>query len=79
MPRDARIQRTVGEVHREIDHDESEGKDEHRPLQAGMTFHVIPMLMRGDLAIATTDTVLVTPTGGEALSDFDRSLRAVRA
>jgi Xaa-Pro dipeptidase len=52
--------------------------NEQRPLQTGMTFHVIPMLMRGDLAIATTDTVLVTPTGGEALSNYDRSLRAVR-
>ena len=48
--------------------------DERRPLQAGMVFHVIPMVMTPGLAIATTDTVLVTPSGGEPLSHFDRSL-----
>jgi Xaa-Pro dipeptidase len=52
--------------------------DERRPLESGMTFHVIPMVMTPGLAIATTDTVLVTPTGGEALSQFDRSLHVVR-
>jgi Xaa-Pro dipeptidase len=48
--------------------------DEHRPLQAGMTFHVIPMVMTPGLAIANTDTVLVTPGGGERLSQFPRGL-----
>src|SRR6266511_2640998 len=33
LPRDARVQRAVGEVHREIDEDESEGEHEHGALQ----------------------------------------------
>ncbi len=53
--------------------------NEQRPLQAGMVFHVIPMLMTPGLAIATTDTVLVTETGGEPLSRFNRDLYIAEA
>src|SRR5712691_4294636 len=33
LPRDPRVQRPVGEVHREVDDHEGEGEDEHRALE----------------------------------------------
>lgn len=43
-----------------------------RPLKAGMVFHMIPILKVPGLgSIACTDTVLVTPEGGERLGRLD--------
>lgn len=43
-----------------------------RPLKAGMVFHMIPILKVPGLAsVACTDTVLVTPDGGERLGKLD--------
>jgi Xaa-Pro dipeptidase len=47
-----------------------------RPLQAGMTFHLVPGLqgssLNSDYHVCTSETVLVTPTGCEVLTDFPR-------
>ena len=43
-----------------------------RPLKAGMVFHMIPIFkMPGVASVACTDTVLVTPEGGERLGKLD--------
>jgi Xaa-Pro dipeptidase len=44
-------------------------------LQAGMTFHM-PMSLRadGDLAVAVSESVLVTPGGCEVLTSYPREL-----
>lgn len=44
-------------------------------LEAGMTFH-IPMSLRadGELAVAVSESVLVTPTGCEVLTNYPREL-----
>ena len=44
--------------------------DEHRPLEAGMIFHVIPsVVMPGLGEIGTSASVLVTDSGGELITD----------
>jgi Xaa-Pro dipeptidase len=47
-----------------------------RPLEAGMTFHLVPGMqgssLNSDYHICTSETVLVTPTGCEVLTDFPR-------
>ena len=49
---------------------------EHRPLQAGMTFHLIPLVsIPGLTSVGVSETVLVTETGCEALTaNVDRKL-----
>lgn len=51
--------------------------DQH-VLEAGMVFHT-PMSLRadGDLAVAVSETVMVTPTGHEVLTNFPRNLIVV--
>jgi len=45
---------------------------DQRPLKAGMVFHMIPIFkMPGVASVACTDTVLVTPDGGERLGKLD--------
>jgi Xaa-Pro dipeptidase len=56
-------------------HIKSLAADDPEPLQAGMVFHVIPSLpIEGVAGIALGETVLVTDSGGEALTQFDRRL-----
>ena len=52
--------------------------DNHRPLPAGMVFH-IPMTLRlnGQLGVGMSYTVLVTETGNEPLSKLPLELRVV--
>jgi Xaa-Pro dipeptidase len=51
---------------------------DERPLQAGMTFHLVPgFLDLGRYAIIISETVLVTETGCEVLTDFPRDLFVV--
>lgn len=46
---------------------------EHRPLQEGMVFHLVPNVLLPDAAgIAMSETVLVTSDGCEALTRFPR-------
>ncbi|MCH8205797.1 MAG: aminopeptidase P family protein [Chloroflexi bacterium] len=49
---------------------------EHRPLQAGMTFHLIPLVyIPGLTSVGVSETVLVTESGCEALTaNVDRKL-----
>lgn len=48
---------------------------DNTPLQAGMVFHVIPnLLIPGVGGIGITETVLVTETGGESLTNLERRL-----
>ena len=49
---------------------------EHRPLQAGMTFHLIPLVsIPGLIFVGVSETVLVTEMGCEALTaNVDRKL-----
>jgi Xaa-Pro dipeptidase len=51
---------------------------DERPLQPGMTFHLVPgFLELGRYAIIVSDTVLVTETGCEVVTDFPRDLFVV--
>jgi Xaa-Pro dipeptidase len=46
-----------------------------RPLQSGMTFHIPPALfIYGETAIGNSETVLVTESGCEVITDFPRKL-----
>jgi Xaa-Pro dipeptidase len=48
---------------------------DERPLQAGMTFHLIPTLQEWPKSVVgVSDTVLVTDTGSEVLTQFPRDL-----
>jgi Xaa-Pro dipeptidase len=48
--------------------------DDPRPLEAGMVFHLIPILkVPGFGAVACTETVVVTPSGGERLGALPMS------
>ena len=49
---------------------------EHRPLQAGMTFHLIPLVyIPGLTSVAVSETILVTESGCEPLTTgIDRRL-----
>jgi Xaa-Pro dipeptidase len=50
-------------------------KDDPRPLQAGMVFHIPPALRKyGELAVGFSETMLVTEKGCEILTDFPRTL-----
>ena len=45
------------------------------PFQPGMTFHLVPVVFIPDLGgIGFSETVLVTETGAEAITDFPREL-----
>jgi Xaa-Pro dipeptidase len=51
---------------------------DERPLKPGMTFHLVPgFLELGRYAIIVSDTVLVTETGCEVVTDFPRDLFVV--
>jgi Xaa-Pro dipeptidase len=47
-------------------------------LESGMTFHM-PMSLRadGELAVAVSESVMVTPTGCEVLTNYPRELLEV--
>jgi Xaa-Pro dipeptidase len=46
---------------------------ETRPLEAGMVFHLVPNVLIPDVAgVAISETVLITPDGCEALTQFPR-------
>lgn len=50
-------------------------KDDPRPLQAGMVFHIPPALRKyGQFGVGVSETVLVTETGCESLTQFPREL-----
>ncbi|HSJ52291.1 MAG TPA: M24 family metallopeptidase, partial [Anaerolineae bacterium] len=50
---------------------------ETRPLQANMTFHLLPWVqIPGKGSLGITETVCVTPTGCERITTFDRQLFA---
>ena len=53
-------------------------ENDDRVLEAGMVFHT-PMSLRadGDLAVAVSETVMVTKTGHEVLTNFPRKLIVV--
>ncbi len=44
------------------------------PLQPGMTFHIVPSVFGGAFGMCFSETVLVTKTGSEALTDCPREL-----
>jgi Xaa-Pro dipeptidase len=49
--------------------------DEMRPLQANMTFHLLPWVQVPDEGgISFSETIRVTENGCELLTDFERSL-----
>ncbi|MGE0241449.1 MAG: M24 family metallopeptidase [Parvibaculaceae bacterium] len=49
--------------------------DDTRELQAGMTFHLVPgVIVPEKYLISVTETVLVTETGCEVITDFPREL-----
>jgi Xaa-Pro dipeptidase len=51
--------------------------DDPRPLQAGMTFHLIPAAKLSDHgSFNTSDTIVVTEDGCESLTNFPRKLYA---
>ena len=43
-------------------------------LEPGMTFHFMPGLWMDDWGLETTETILITPTGAEALCSIERKL-----
>jgi Xaa-Pro dipeptidase len=53
------------------------GPQSNRPLEAGMTFHVIPTLFFEDFGMCFSDTVLVTESGCEVLTHYPRKLVVV--
>ena len=56
--------------------DIAEGNE--RPLEPGMTFHLVPMAgFRGEGNMGFSETVLVTETGCEVLTDAPRQLHVV--
>jgi Xaa-Pro dipeptidase len=51
---------------------------DRRPLQAGMTFHLVPgITIHGKYEVTISETVLVTESGCEVLTSYDRQLFAV--
>jgi Xaa-Pro dipeptidase len=49
--------------------------NDERPLRAGMTFHIVPgIFVPGRHLIVISETLLVTPSGCEVLTDFPRDL-----
>lgn len=44
------------------------------PIKENMVFHIVPFLSTGDLAVAISETVLVTSKGGEALVNLERKI-----
>jgi Xaa-Pro dipeptidase len=52
--------------------------DDPRPLRPGMTFHLVPgITIHGKYELTFSETVLVTDTGCEVLTNYDRSLFTV--
>ena len=49
-------------------------KGDPTPLQPGMTFHLVPSVFGGDWGMCFSETVLVTETGHEVLTQFPREL-----
>lgn len=50
-------------------------ESDERILQAGMVFHIVPVLFpEPDVSVGFSATVLVTDTGAEIISDFSREL-----
>ncbi|HJL18158.1 MAG TPA: ectoine hydrolase [Sandaracinaceae bacterium LLY-WYZ-13_1] len=49
---------------------------DHRPLEQGMTFHIIPWLFgyEGDRVMGISETIVITEHGCEPLADLDRGL-----
>ncbi|MFW6075793.1 MAG: M24 family metallopeptidase, partial [Chloroflexota bacterium] len=53
-------------------------ESEHRPLEPGMAFHLVPILIDPGVAgIGCSQTVLVTEAGHELLTSFDEPMRIV--
>lgn len=53
-------------------------ESEQRPLEPGMTFHLVPILMEHGLAgIGCSQTVLVTGDGCEVITNFDEPMHIV--
>lgn len=51
---------------------------DQRPLRPGMTFHLVPGFRElGRYNLCTSDTVLVTETGCELITNFPRDLFVV--
>ena len=53
--------------------------DDPLVLEPGMTFHVIPTLFLDDFGMCFSDSVLVTDTGCEVLTDYPRKLFVAEA
>lgn len=51
--------------------------DDPLVLQPGMTFHVIPTLFKKDFGMCFSDSVCITETGCDLLTDFPRELVSV--
>lgn len=49
-------------------------KDDPTPLEPGMTFHIVPSIFGGDFGMCFSETVLVTETGSEVITQFPREL-----
>lgn len=49
-------------------------KDDPTPLQPGMTFHIVPSVFGGEFGMCFSETVLVTETGSEVITQFPREL-----
>lgn len=50
-------------------------QDEHRPLQAGMTFHMPPLCLKyREFGIGFSESIVVTETGCERLSNLSRQV-----
>jgi Xaa-Pro dipeptidase len=51
---------------------------DQRPLRAGMTFHLVPgITIHGKYEVTISDTVMVTETGCESLTNYNRQLFVV--
>ena len=53
------------------------GPQSNRPLEAGMTFHLIPTLFFEDFGMCFSETVLVSDSGCEVLTNYPRELIVV--
>jgi Xaa-Pro dipeptidase len=53
-------------------------EDETRPLEAGMTFHIVPILMEpGHAGVGCSETVLVTDDGCEVITNFEEQMQQI--
>ena len=54
-------------------------QEEHRPLAIGMTFHMPPLCLKyREFGIGFSETIHVTPTGCERLSNLPRTVTIKR-